>query len=53
MSKRIHISVEVINKILSILSMLPYQQVAGVIEEIKKDAKPIESNFNEGIKFTK
>ena len=42
MSERMSLSIEVINKVMTVLSQMPYQQVQAVIEEIRADAKPIE-----------
>ena len=39
---RVTISVEVINKAMAILGKLPYDQVANIVEEIRRDVKPIE-----------
>jgi hypothetical protein len=43
MSERISVSVEVINKVLAVLTQMPYQQVAAVVEELRTDVEQIES----------
>lgn len=40
--KRLSISEEVINKVVAVLSGLPYRQVAGLVNEISADVRPIE-----------
>jgi hypothetical protein len=42
MSERVTVSVEIVNKILAVLTQLPYQQVAGLVTEIQNDVKQIE-----------
>jgi hypothetical protein len=42
MSERVTISVEVVNKVLAVLTQLPYQQVAGLVDEVQQDVQQIE-----------
>jgi hypothetical protein len=42
MSERVTVSVEVLNKVLAVLTQMPYQQVAGIVDELQKDVQQIE-----------
>jgi hypothetical protein len=39
MSERVSISIDVLNKVITVLAGLPYQQVSGIIEEVQIDVK--------------
>jgi len=42
MQERVSVSVEVMNKVMAVLGNLPYQQVAGLVQEVQQDVKPID-----------
>jgi hypothetical protein len=44
--ERLTISVEVMNEILAIFGNMPYTQSAAIIEKIKGDVRPVETEPN-------
>jgi hypothetical protein len=40
--ERVTVSVEVLNKVMAVLGQLPYQQVSGIVDELRADVKPVE-----------
>ena len=48
MTGRVSISVETVNKIMTVLGQLPYSQIAELVAEIQPDVKPIEEVLDDG-----
>ena len=40
------ISEEILNKLLNVLAQRPYAEVAGIIQEVQQDAKPLVSDVD-------
>ena len=40
--ERLSVSTEVLNKALNTLAQMPYSQVAGVIQSLQQDVRPLE-----------
>lgn len=41
MSERVTVSVEVLNRVLGVLSQRPYAEVANIITEVQQDVRPV------------